>query len=84
MDAGLWVVLSGSLTFGVPLLIGVRELIMLKPGNDGPGGEHVPHIVPPPPSPNADQPMRPLPACLVPNLPPRLPQARPVRQLEPV
>jgi hypothetical protein len=84
MDAGLWVVLSGSLTFGVPLVIGVRELLLLKPDRGGRGGEHVPQIVPPAPVPGADQPSRPLPACLIPNLPPRLSQTRPVRELEPV
>jgi hypothetical protein len=84
MDAGLQIVLSGALTFGVPILIGFRELYMLKPSGGGWSGEHVPETVPPPPSPSADQPTRPLPACLIPSLPPRLPEARPVRELEPV
>ncbi len=84
MDAGLQIVLSGTLTFGVPILIGLRELYMLKPGNGGGRGEYVPDIVPPPPTPSADQPSRPLPACLIPSLPPRMPESRPVRELEPV
>jgi hypothetical protein len=84
MDAGLQIVLSGALTFGVPMLIGLRELLLLKPNRGGGGGEHVPEIIPPPPSPRADQPTRPLPACLIPNLPPRLPATGPARELEPV
>jgi hypothetical protein len=84
MDAGLWVILSGSLTFGVPIVFGVRELLLLKPGRGGWSGDHQPDITPVPPTPGTDAPTKPLPACLIPSLPPRLPDAKPVRQLEPV
>ena len=64
------VLLSGALTFGAPLVLAVRELILLRrrpPGNDGPPP---PERVPEPPRP------KPLPDCLVPKLRPR------VRELE--
>ena len=52
------VVLSGALTFGVPLLLAIRELILLRrPRRDGgpPPGDPIP------PAP------KPLPDCLIPK-----------------
>ncbi len=83
MDAGLQIVLSGALTFGVPILIGVRELIILRPSRGGWSGDHVPDIAPVPPPPGTGAPSRPLPACLIPSLPPRPSAAKPERVLEP-
>lgn len=57
-----FVLLSSTLSFGVPMALALRELLMLSPS--APGGEGPPpeqHFVPAP---------RPLPDCL---LPPRLP-----------
>ena len=67
MDGTVQVLLSGALTFGVPLAIAVRELIILKrrDGNGWDGDGHRP--VAPKPLPPMDQ--KPLPACLIPVLP---------------
>ena len=62
MAPGVQVILSGTITFGVPVLCAVRELILLRrPRNDrgGPGPE------PSPPDRDPDAPS--LPACLVPQ-----------------
>jgi len=68
MQAGTQFLLSGLLTFGVPLAVAVRELIVLRRPDRGawPGDE---------PKPQAPQPLPPsapkrLPECLIPNLPP--------------
>ena len=88
LEGSLFVLLSGTLTFGVPLLIGVHELLTLKPGGGGGGGrDPAPDIVPPPPGPTLGlaPPPKPLPACLIPNLPPLPAFARATtRELEPV
>jgi hypothetical protein len=83
MEASLFVLLSGTLTFGVPLIFGVHELLTLRPGGGDGGRDPAPEIVPPPPSPGEAPSPKPLPACLIPNLPP-LPVGSPVRELEPV
>ena len=85
VQAGLQVILSGTLTFGVPLVLAIRELLASGPPS------------PPPPDGNAERPTavpplapsgygeRPLPACLVPSLPPRNGEVTPqrARELEP-
>ena len=65
MDGTAYVVLSGALTFGVPLALAVRELIELK-RRDGGGweGDGPPPSKPPPP-PRTGQ--KPLPECLIPK-----------------
>ena len=66
------VVLSGTLTFGVPLLLALRELHALRRIGPGPddrdrGPDPGPQL-PPGDSPPARQlPSKPLPACLVPT-----------------
>ncbi len=75
MDGTAFVVLSGALTFGVPLALVVRELIVLKRRDSGGWeGDGPPATVPKPPPPRGEQP---LPDCLIPRLP-----ARPVRERE--
>lgn len=68
MNAGLQVVLSGALTFGVPLVVAIHQLlIMRRPNRDGWGGDG-------PPGPNPGllpgNPPKRLPECLIPKLPP--------------
>lgn len=78
MDAGLQVVLSGTLTFGVPLAWAIREWYVLRRPDGGawPGDEKRPdHPRPLPP----DAPPKRLPECLIPKLPvnagrPRVPE----------
>ena len=57
------VVLSGTLTFGVPLLLAIHELAVLRrnPGQSGP--DRTPEPFP--------APRKPLPDCLIPKLTPR-------------
>ncbi len=71
------IVLSGMLTFGVPLLIAARELVVVnrKPQAGPPDDPQPPK--PPRPMPPTDIYTRPLPACLI-------PQRLPDRVLEPV
>jgi hypothetical protein len=64
MSPGLQVILSGTLTFGVPLVVAVRELVVTKRG-----GGWRPERLPEP------QPRKPLPPCLIPQLGPRLTDA---------
>ncbi|HEX3346873.1 MAG TPA: hypothetical protein VHS58_02085 [Acetobacteraceae bacterium] len=81
------VLLSGTLTFGVPLLLAIRELLMLRRGRRGGGWPSARRRDPRPgPMPPGGDPIqRPLPACLVPVLPPRSePAWKPVRELEEV
>ena len=61
MTPGLQVVLSGSLTFGVPIVLALRELVMLRrSGNDRDDGDDRK------PAPPSDLPGLPkLPACLI-------------------
>jgi hypothetical protein len=61
------VLLSGALTFGVPLALAFRELRVLKRPNRGSGWGGDP-IVPTPPKPlptDPESPQRPLPECLI-------------------
>ncbi|RZK95077.1 MAG: hypothetical protein EOO66_07545 [Methylobacterium sp.] len=84
MSGTAFVVLSGSLTFGIPLLLAIHELYDLRrrrKGNwdgDGPGPNA------PPSPPNLGKPSlghKPLPDCLIPQLQPN--PAR-MRELEEV
>ena len=59
MDPSTYVLLSGCVTYGIPLALAVRELLNLRttpPGLDGP-----------PPPPAIRPPPRPLPDCLLPK-----------------
>ncbi len=67
MDAGTQVVLSGALTFGVPLLWAVRELIVVRRGNRGGWGGEPPKV--PDPLPLQPDAHPSLPECLIPRLP---------------
>ncbi len=64
MTEETFVLLSGALTFGAPLAIAIRELIVLRRPPAGGGWS------PPPPEPTTPKP-KPLPDCLVPKLQPR-------------
>ncbi len=71
------IILSGAVTFGIPLALIVRELVVVqRQPKAGPSDDPQP---PPPPKPNppTDIYSRPLPACLI-------PQRRPERVLETV
>jgi hypothetical protein len=59
MSPELVVILSGTLTFGVPLVVAVREVIVTKRG-----GGWRPERLPDP------RPVKPLPPCLLPPFPP--------------
>ena len=88
MKPALVVILSGALTFGVPLLIAMWEVIVLRRNSRGgwdPDGPPPPE--PPEPPSDAPQVQRPLPACLIPVRQPNLAVSRPTgptRVLEPV
>jgi hypothetical protein len=59
MAPGVHVVLSGCLTFGVPLVMAIRELMVLRRGDGGAWpGDPVPETPPLP---------KPLPDCLIPR-----------------
>jgi hypothetical protein len=60
MSSGTFILLSGTLTFGAPLLLAIHELIALRrrPQDDGWDRRR---IDPPPPPP------KPLPDCLIPR-----------------
>jgi hypothetical protein len=74
MRPELQVILSGSLTFGVPLILAVRELLILRRGS---GGWR------PDPKPEDETP-KPLPPCLLIHFQPRppAPEAPKTRVLE--
>ena len=69
MTPTTFVLLSGTLTFGVPLAVAIWELLSIPPGRPGGGDE-------PPPEPRFRDPPRPLPDCL---LPPPNPIRAPLR-----
>ena len=73
-----FVLASGALTFGVPLVIALRELAVMRPPRPWGGPPAAPDPVPVPPRDNPDTDRKPLPDCLIPKLPPRAP----VRDLE--
>jgi hypothetical protein len=78
MTPAAQIILSGVLTFGVPLALAVRDLITLRRGSGG-GGWPSPPQAPPPPRPNLGSPpvRRELPACLIPVRSAPLPELRP-------
>lgn len=72
MESSTQVILSGILTFGIPLAFACRELITVRrpPRGSWDGdGPHTPTPVPPPPdtTPQDCAPMKPLPDCLIPK-----------------
>lgn len=69
MTSLAFVLLSGTLTFGVPMLLGARELFTLGRGQ-GNGGDE------PPREPTFTPAPKPLPTCL---LPPPMPVLKTVR-----
>lgn len=76
MDGTTFVLLSGTLTVGVPLVLAVRELLELRRRDDsGWDGDGPTPFPPPPPPPIAGN--KPLPDCLIPRLAPQ-----PVRRRE--
>ena len=75
MDGTAFVVLSGTLTFGIPLVLAMRELYELKRRDNG--GWEGDGPLPPAPKPPPSFGQKPLPDCLIPRLP-----ARPVRARE--
>lgn len=66
-DALQHVLLSGGLTFGLPLIIAVREIIVTRRSSGGWSGDPPKEPEPLPPQPEG--PKR-LPECLIPKLPP--------------
>jgi hypothetical protein len=77
------IVLSGCLTFGVPILFALRELLTLRRGSGG-SWRPDPHPAPAPrptmPPTGASPYAKPLPACLIPV---RQPEPQNTRVLEP-
>ncbi len=70
MTSETFVLLSGALTFGVPLWLAMRELKTLGPSGGGGRGpdEHDPEPVPPAPDkPVVETAQKPLPDCLIPK-----------------
>ena len=65
MDSSTFVLLSGALTFGAPLVLAVRELVVLRRdrGDGGWSGEWRRSEVVPPPGPRGGG--QALPACLI-------------------
>lgn len=67
MSPSTQVLLSGALTFGVPLLLAIRELVEARRWTDdrrGPDGSAEPEPSPPPPG--SAPAVKPLPTCLIP------------------
>ena len=81
MSPGVQVVLSGCLSFGIPLLIAAYELRSLRRYRGGGGGWRRPAPAPQP-RPVQGGSGRPLPPCLVPNSHWRAPSPDPVRSPE--
>jgi len=83
MKPALVVILSGALTFGVPLLIALWEVVALRRNSRGGWGPDRQQPPEPPPPQSGPPAQRPLPACLIPTRQPDLAPSRP-RVLEPV
>ncbi len=81
IDGDTYMILSSALTFGVPILLGLRELALLRRETGRRGDDPGSTEPTPQPSPDADQ-LPPLPASLVDAV--RRPQAPQVRALETV
>lgn len=68
MSPGTQIILSGALSFGVPLLFALRELRQLRRPWHGPDDrERGPDPGPPPPPPDSRPAVQPLPDCLIPR-----------------
>ena len=66
MSPATQIILSGTLTFGVPLVLAVRDLLVLKRGSpDGGWRPEPPEPIPPKPNDGGHPVRRPLPACLL-------------------
>jgi len=73
LEPATQIVLSGCLTFGIPLALALRELVVMRRGQ----GNNIP---PPPPPPPEERPKpKPLPPCLQVNFD-RLPPMTQVRE----
>ncbi len=79
MSPGVQVLLSGGLTFGVPLVLAIRELFTLNDGSSGPypRREPPPPVTPEPPR-GSNPAATPLPACLI-----EAAMGNKIRELEP-
>jgi hypothetical protein len=83
MSPAIQVVLSGVLTFGIPLVLALREVSIIRKNGPPPQGGTEPRR-PVPPRPRGGEPdLKPLPACLLPPYPP-LPDEERRRVLEDV
>ncbi len=73
MDSETFIMLNSALSFGAPLALAVRELLVLRRDERRRGGggswkgDPAPDAPPPPPAPAGS---KPLPDCLVPKLQP--------------
>ena len=65
MSPGTQIILSGTLTFGVPLALAVRDLIALRRPPSGGWRPEPADPTPPPPSGGGGQARPALPACLL-------------------
>ena len=84
MAPALQVTLSCALSFGIPLLFAMHEMrAMRRPWHGPDDRDNGPGPAPTPPPPSDSPALKPLPACLIPNLPPAQPVTR-ERVLEPV
>jgi hypothetical protein len=70
MTQAAQILLSGALTFGVPLVLAVRDLMTLRRGRGGDNRPPQAETPPPPPHTGSPtlrpEPRRELPACLIP------------------
>jgi hypothetical protein len=76
MTPDVQILASGALTFGVPLLIAARELLLLDRRGGAGERDDEPLPAPVPPAPDLEPSPRPLPACLIPA-----PRAMPARRV---
>ncbi len=65
MNPGTQIILSGTLTFGVPLMLAVRDLIAMRRSSDGYWRPEPPDPVSPPPVTGSGPAVPALPACLL-------------------
>jgi hypothetical protein len=65
MSPGIQIILSGTLTFGVPLGLAVRDLIALRRPSGGDWRPEPPEPMPVPPTGGGSPAQRALPACLL-------------------
>ena len=65
MTPGTQIILSGTLTFGVPLVLAVRDLILTRRPSGGSWDPEPPKPAPPTPPGGGNATQRPLPQCLI-------------------